>query len=202
MAINFTIQNLLTIVSALYPLFIVSFLVLASIFNMTPLKGLTYLGGIITSYIIWALVARLWNKTRDRNAPHSCSLFNLYGNYKWPSVDVIITFFTFVYLIIPMFEFNHQINWVVLSILLILNVMHMVFQCDKKCSDLPGVILGLVFGSLFGLGWWAIFWSSGNKHLLFYNELVSNNAVCNKPAKQTFKCSVYRNGEIISSSLA
>ena len=78
MAINFTIQNLLTIVSALYPLFIVSFLVLASIFNMTPLKGLTYLGGIITSYIIWALVARLWNKTRERT-PHSCTLFNLYG---------------------------------------------------------------------------------------------------------------------------
>ena len=50
MAINLTLTNILSIVSALYPLFIVAFLVLVSLFNTTPLKGLTYLGGLVASF--------------------------------------------------------------------------------------------------------------------------------------------------------
>ena len=64
-------------------------------------------------------------------------------------------------------------------------------------KNLPKVILGILFGTV----WVTIFWSAGKKDLLFYNELASNNVVCNKPSKQTFKCSVYKNGEIISSDV-
>ena len=202
MAINPTLTNLLTISSSLYPIFIVSFLVIASIFNMTPLKGLTYLGGLGASTVLWALLAKLFDKSRDISAPLTCSLISIPGfDYKWPSLDVIITFFTFAYLLAPMIKFNHNINWSVITFLLVFSSLNMLYKVLQKCSDVTGVILGSVFGLLFGLCWFSIFWYSGKKDLLFYNELISNNVICNKPTKQTFKCSVYKNGEIVSSSV-
>ena len=33
-------------------------------------------------------------------------------------------------------------------------------------------------------------------------ECSSNNVQCSRPSKQTFKCTVYKNGEIISQSIA
>jgi hypothetical protein len=38
--------------------------------------------------------------------------------------------------------------------------------------------------------------------LLFINELNSNKEVCTVPSKQQFKCSLYRNGEIVGSSVS
>ena len=40
------------------------------------------------------------------------------------------------------------------------------------------------------------------KEFLYFNELGSNNVVCKRPSEQTFKCSVYKNGELISSNIA
>ena len=54
------------------------------------------------------------------------------------------------------------------------------------------MVIGLVIGSA-----WFWIWSMGNANLLFYNELVSNNAVCSRPSNETFKCSVYRGGELL-----
>ena len=77
----------------------------------------------------------------------------------------------------------------------------MFYQYENRCASLLGIIFSIILGIIFGLVWFIIFWSSGKKDLLFYNELVSNNVVCNKPKKQTFKCSVYKNGEIVSSNI-
>ena len=39
-----------------------------------------------------------------------------------------------------------------------------------------------------------------NKNFLFINQVSSNKEICSMPSAQTFKCSVYKNGELISSS--
>jgi hypothetical protein len=39
------------------------------------------------------------------------------------------------------------------------------------------------------------------KNKLFINQTSGNNQVCSMPSKQKFKCSVYKNGEIVSSSI-
>ena len=33
-----------------------------------------------------------------------------------------------------------------------------------------------------------------------FNELDSNKVMCSRPSKQTFKCSVYKHGELITSN--
>ena len=203
MAINFTLTNILSLFAAVYPLFIVFFLVIASLFNMSPLKGLTYLGGLVTSFILWIIIAKIINRPRDAGAAITCSLISLPGlNYKWPSFSVILTFFTFAYLLAPMIEQNHHMNWSVITLLLIFSSINMIYQVLQKCSDIPGILLGCVLGLVFGFGWFSIFWHSGNRNLLFYNELVSNSVTCSRPTNTTFKCSVYRNSELISSVVA
>jgi hypothetical protein len=57
--------------------------------------------------------------------------------------------------------------------------------------------LGSLVGFILGLVWFIIFYSTDHKDLLFFNAEPSNNVICSRPKKQTFKCLVYRNGEVI-----
>lgn len=61
-------------------------------------------------------------------------------------------------------------------------------------SDLLG---GIVLGALIS----GILFISPLKKNLFINTLNSDNEVCSMPSKQKFKCSVYKNGELVSSSI-
>ena len=198
--ISISFSNVLELTGALYPLFIICFIVIASIFNLTLIKGLTYLGGITFCYTLWMLICVLFNSHRT-NAALTCNLLSLPGyNYSIPSIPVIISWFTLTYLVAPMIE-TSLINPAVITVMMILSSITMYYQLQNNCSTIFGITLSAILGIIFGLIWFGIFWISGKKDLLFYNELVSNNVVCNKPKKQTFKCSVYKNGEIISSNI-
>lgn len=61
-------------------------------------------------------------------------------------------------------------------------------------SDLFGGIIlgGLISGLLF---------ISPLKKNLFINDVNGNKEVCSMPSKQKFKCSVYKNGQLVSSSI-
>ena len=66
-----------------------------------------------------------------------------------------------------------------------------------KCNKLIDLIVGNILGAGIGVAYFFLFWASGNKNLLFGNSLDSNNVICNRPAKQTFKCAVYKNGQVV-----
>ena len=42
---------------------------------------------------------------------------------------------------------------------------------------------------------------AGYDSLLYFDELLSNKVACSRPSKQSFKCSVYKGGELISSNV-
>jgi hypothetical protein len=58
-----------------------------------------------------------------------------------------------------------------------------------------GEIMG---GSLVGLSVSSMMYYLGLNRFLFINEVGSGREVCNVAKNQTFKCAVYKNGEIIS----
>lgn len=198
--INATFTNLLELTGSLYPLFIICFLVIASIFNSNILKAVTYLTGIVLCFVIWILVGKLFNKPMPNTASLTCNLLSIPGNYSIPNLPIMISFFTFAYLIIPMIE-SSMINPSVIANLTILSTINVFYQLNNSCTNSIGVVISIIFGLLIGIFWFVLFWSSGKRDLLFYNELMSNNVVCSRPKKQTFKCSVYKNGEIISSNV-
>jgi hypothetical protein len=67
----------------------------------------------------------------------------------------------------------------------------------------PRVLADVVGG--LGLGWiisGIIMYGTGWRGYLFINEVNSNKEVCSMPTKQQFRCSVYKNGEMVSSSIS
>ena len=197
--INPTFTNILDLIGSLYPLFIVSFLFIASLFNVTFLKGLTYLGGITVCFVFWILIGNLFNKPRDKSASLTCNLLSIPGNFKLPSLPIIVSIFTLTYLVVPMIE-SSNINPVIIGVMTILSGINMYYQYYNSCTTILGIVISIILGVILGLLWFTIIFT-GKKDLLFYNELLSNNVVCNRPKKQKFKCSVYKNGEIISSNV-
>ena len=186
-----------------YPLFIVCFLVLASIFN-AKLNGLIYLIGIIITCLLCLALSTMDDV--KVHLPPECewkSPWNTDHNIHNPSWHTAITGFTFIYLLIPMFQNIALLNPVVIAITSILAIANMFYllwidDCHKQhWGSVTGIFVGIFFGAL----WYFIVWSTNNKDLLFYNEFVSNNVVCNKPSQTTFKCHVYKNGELISSNM-
>ena len=83
-------------------------------------------------------------------------------------------------------------------------------QDDKKSNNfligigsnqgvkiIPWKDYGIVIGAGMGIGWCMLFYMTGHADLLYFNDLISNNVICSRPQKQTFKCSIYKNGELV-----
>jgi hypothetical protein len=45
------------------------------------------------------------------------------------------------------------------------------------------------------------YYTKGNKNYLYINEINSNREFCSMPSKQTFRCNVFRDGTLVSSSI-
>ena len=109
-----TFGNIGVLIAAMYPAFIVTFLVVASIFNL-KINGLIYLFGIVITFGVCYSTAMLFNK--ERNVPDSsCDLFSTLGyHYQNPSFQAAVTVFTYIYLLVPMIQ-NALINPVVVAL--------------------------------------------------------------------------------------
>ena len=200
-----SLGNIGILIAALYPVFIVSFLVLASVFNFN-LTGLVYLGGIVLTFVICLLVAATGlTQERPTGSLPSCDLFaGLSYDMMGPSFPAAVSWFTFIYLLLPMIPPARPegfVNPMVVVSTAFFAAINMVYQFRHKCSSTVGILLGMTIGLVIGTAWFFLWWGSGHKELLFYNELISNNVICSRPAKQTFKCQVYKGGEIISSTV-
>jgi hypothetical protein len=140
---------------------------------------------------------------RDENEAFSCSIFDIphVSQYNSPYPSSLIIAFTVAYLVLPM-KYNNQMNYPALIFLLCLLGIDILTKVQNKCTTYAGSVLGGLVGFLFGTIWYIFFHGAGFDSLLYFDELRSDNVVCSRPSKQTFKCSVYKNGELISSNIA
>ena len=138
----------------------------------------------------------------DPNASPVCNIidFSLIGNYNSPCITSMIIAFTMAYLFLPM-RYNKQMNYVVIVSLIALFIINMLTKVFDKCTSFGGALLGGLVGFMLGTTWYVLFHIYGYDSLLYFDEFISNNTVCKRPKKQTFKCSVYKNGEIIDSNI-
>lgn len=202
MAISLTISNILEFFSIISPTLLVFFLFMSSLFNKN-LKGLVFICGVLICSVINIIFMNLIGSPRDEDEAHSCTLFDIpsVSNFNSPYPSSLIISFTIAYLILPM-KYNNQMNYGVLAFLLSLLAIDTLTKVQNKCTTYPGSILGSLVGFLFGALWYILFHGLGFDSLLYFDELRSDNVVCSRPTKQTFKCSVYKNGQLISSNIA
>jgi hypothetical protein len=194
MAIKLTFSNILQLFAALAPLLLGFFLVMSSLFNQS-LKGMVYLAGVLMNLIKSPM-------SKETSGTVSCNLIELpfISQFNSPAPSSLFIAFTIAYLVLPM-QYNNQMNYVVLAALLCLFSVDAVTKVQKGCTTLGGSFLGALVGGILGTIWYTLFHVSGYDSLLYFDELESNNVTCSRPSKQTFKCSVYKNGELISSNV-
>ena len=202
MAIQLTFSNIMQLFSAISPLLLGFFLVMSSLFNQ-DIKGLIYLGGVLLASVINIFLMNQIGSKRNPNESMSCNLIDIpyLTMYNSPAPSSLFIAFTIAYLILPM-KYNNQMNYIVLASLLCLYGLDAVTKVMNKCTTIGGSILGGLVGLILGASWFSIFHYSGYDSLLYFDELTSNKVSCSRPSKQTFKCSVYKNGQLISSNVA
>jgi len=202
MALSLTLSNVLQFFSFISPTLLVFFMFMSSLFNQN-LKGIVYISGLLICSILNIIFMNLVGSNRDENEAFSCSLFDipLVSQFNSPYPSCMIIAFTIAYLALPM-KYNKQMNYIVLAFLMSLLVVDILTKVQNKCTTYPGSVMGALVGFIFGTLWYIIFHGLGFDSLLFFDELRSDNVICSRPTKQTFKCSVYKNGELISSNIA
>ena len=196
MQLNFS--NLLQFFAAISPILLAFCLVMISIFN-SDIKGMVYLGGVLIASLINLFIMNTLKVKSQTLVPPSCNLidfpFNL-NEYVSPAFNSMFIAFTLAYLYLPM-QYISGINYPVLMFVTGLLVLDAVTKLMGGCTTFSGVALGGLVGFVLGIIWFILFYSTGHNDLLFFNIEASNNVICSRPSKQTFKCRIYRNGELI-----
>ena len=201
MAFQATISNGFRLFAAIAPLLLGFFLIVSSIFN-NDIKGLVYLGGVLIASAINVLLNNLFGNPipPNTNRPANCNLITWnWGNTlreDVPAYNSMFISFTIAYLLLPM-VLTQQYNIMVVLFLFGLLIIDGVTKFYKRCTSILGVFLGSMFGLALGFAWSCLFYYTDHGDLLYFNEILSNKVVCNRPEKQTFKCALYKNGKLI-----
>ena len=200
MGLQLTLPNILYLFGIIAPFMLGFMIFMAGIFGQN-LKGLIYICGALLASALNIPIQNMLASPMASDAPPICSLisFGSASAYNSPSTSTMFVAFTATYLLLPM-QFNKQMNYPLVVTLIAMLVMDMFTKVKSKCTSWAGAFLGALVGFVFGSMWYTAFKSAGLTSLLFFNELASNNVVCSRPAKQTFKCEVFKNGELVSNA--
>jgi hypothetical protein len=195
MAMSFA--NIFNFISYITPFLVAFLLISVGFFNNEPLKSLIYLTGGIISIILGIILQHTFKKTGVFPRSATCNLFNLWhSDFVVPSLSAIFLSFSVLYLFFPM-QATNNFNWSLLIFLFILVGIDTSSRLYNNCTNLIGTGFGLLLGGILSFGYYAIIKETQPDLLFFINDRLSNNVTCSKPSKQTFKCSVYKNGQLI-----
>ena len=199
--IQLSFGNILQLLGILSPLILSAFFVISSISNGN-LKWVMYLAGVILLMVLFTIITFTVDMKYDPNssalASGVCNFIQMpfgLSEYSAPSFNSTLLGFMFAYIYMPMLQ-NNNYNIVLLSIIGVLFCIDAVTKVRFGCTPIFGILLGGFFGWVIGYLWYSFMVVSGNNSLLYFND-ESNSQICSRPRKQTFKCAVYKNGEII-----
>jgi hypothetical protein len=188
--------NLLVWFSFFSPIIIATTITSMSFINQN-FKGLIYLGFLIGCCILRNYVYMISGSTPIVNDRTICSSIQ-YSTYGNPTFSAFVFAFTIMYLLMPMFS-NGAVNYWVFISLISYFFLDIFIKLYKKCVIQTGdlflnVLLGLSSSALIV----TLMYAGGSGKYLFFNEMSSDKEICYQPSKQTFKCSLFKDGTLVS----
>jgi len=199
-----TVINYLKLCARISPFFLVFLFVIIAFFDGNyGIKGFVYLGCVLILCFIVLVASSIISENDGVTNTHPiCRIFDFpMGNNSGynPAMNTSIIAFTFVYMLMPMIQNDsYNIELIVLIITLYCVDLFVSSPLGYKCTSWVGIAVGTVLGCVAAALIVGFISANDNHSLLFFNELKSNSVVCKRPAKQTFKCLVMKNGQILS----
>jgi hypothetical protein len=194
-----SVVNLIKKIGLYSPLIVIIGVWIVTIFSNELLKGITYLFLIIFALVLRIVALKLPDASNPQPpvliAGTPCSMeTGIAGDNE--TLGAYVISYTMWYICLPMFLIN-DINWGLFSFFLLTLILNLVINkdCIKNCIStvITNVIASGLLGTLFSLG----VYSYANS-LSMINESSTSSEVCTAPSKQTFKCKVFKNGELIN----
>lgn len=191
----------------LAPFVLVSFFSLASIFNQ-DFKGLVYLVGLLFACFINIFLGSVIPMDEFDPKPEICNMIsiNQTGEISKLPLGQAVFGYTFAYLLYGILNFGEKYNYVkqnipTLIFFPLLILFDIVWNLNNSCYTIFQLILSLLLAGGFGVVW-AYLIASTNSNNLKYFAGINNKEVCSAPSESTFKCAVYKNGQMISKNFA
>ena len=199
--------NIIVFLSFFSPIIIAS-IVTATSFMSQNANGFIYLGFLLAAVCIRSFLYMISGFSSNQPRDGSICTSIQYSKYENSTFSAFVISFTTMYLCLPMF-INDNINYFVFSILIIYFLMDTFIKLYKKCvHSNTDLILNVLFGLSVGAIIITLMYVGGSGQYLFFdtsspNAITSstNGVKCNMPSNQTFKCSVYKNGQLINSTV-
>jgi hypothetical protein len=195
--------NLVVFLSFFSPIILILW-ILAMSFFFQNVKGLVYLGFLVAVVVLRGFV--LFYSGSGGDAPSVNPICNSvrYVPQGNPTFSTFVFAFTIMYLCLPMFQ-QGDANWVLFSVLVFYFLVDLGIKIMLGCVSFAKNAAAILGDFLSGAGLAAclvsLMYLGGSGKYLFFSELVRSDAVtCSMPKKQTFKCAVYKNGELISNT--
>ena len=204
---NLSFVSVIYLFARLSPFILVSFFLLNSLFNQ-DFKGIIYLVGLIFACFFSIIVGnggfvRSFEEQLgiNPNGNEVCNLVTIGDSTA--SVNGIpmgqtILSFTFFYLL-TIILWNKVVAGNIPTIVFfpIIITFDFFWNLYNDCHGPLSSIVAIIIGGGIGALWAYIFLKNKFTSLLYFNSM-GEKTVCNRPAKQLFKCSVYSNGKLIS----
>jgi hypothetical protein len=223
------INGVLEKLSLFSPLIVVTGVFMSAVFSSNLSKGLTYLMITIIAVLLRHTAMNPYNFVksltegnlmsgseqqtgggtgggRKRNRKNmiggaigDCNMgIGKYGDDE--TLGLFILSFTMLYICTPMFIIN-SINWYILVLFIFYIVADYYAKMTNKCYEgkavtiFANIVAGVTIGTITSL----LIYTYQNDWSMI-NVTSSNKQVCSMNAEQTFKCGVYKNGELIAST--
>ena len=186
----------------LAPFVLVCFFTLASVFNQ-DFKGLVYLVGLIFACFSTMMIGNSLPITSPEGANPLCNIITI-GNtsdYSKLSLGQTIFGYTFAYLmyIIVKHKLVKQ-NLPTVIFFPIIIVVDILWNMNNNCYSFIQLLISLMIGGIIGASWGRVIEKTKMTQLQYFNQ-ISGKQACTRPSKSTFKCNVYKNGELISGQI-
>jgi hypothetical protein len=175
------------------PFFLILFILSLGFAYQSP-KGYIYLVILISICAIRAVIYNYKGFDFLNNNP-ACNVLTL-GSYGNSSFSGFVFAFTIIYLLYPM-VYNSNYNLPIIYFLILYSLLDYYFRNSYGCVSNKDFIINITLGIIFSIITIASMYRLGLSDYLFYNETSTNENMCSVSAQQTFKCSVYKNGELI-----
>tara|TARA_Y100000022_G_C13223795_1_gene363780 strand:- start:603 stop:1220 length:618 start_codon:yes stop_codon:yes gene_type:complete len=195
--ISLTYSNLLKYLSLLTPFLLSFYIVISNILTNTPIKAIIYLFGVIMLSTLNTLLKGFVKSYQSPLASPLCNVlpypFTQRDNTQMgqvlnsPSLVTTILSFTLSFMVYPMI-INKEVNSAFLMFMIILIIINISVELSGYCSNLTGIIFGIISGGFIGIIYYLLLESSGYGEIAYMTQFNTNNIQCGKAGTQKFRC--------------